>query len=123
MEIDDLDKFEREIVQAEHVLETEYSFEKAEPNYLRCLEIVETNPELRPRIVAVLKSLFMQGKVSDEPIAFLMHKLRWSEIRDWVERDLAEMENPMANGAALGKILAAYSDNWENKEFYDLFSK
>ena len=123
MEITSIDALKNELLEAERVLYTEYSFEKAEPNYLRCLEIIESAPGMRPQFAALLMSLFTEKEISDEPIAFLMHKLRWPEIRDWVERDLAQMKNPMANGGPLEKIIMAFSENWENKEFYHLFSK
>lgn len=53
--------------------------------------------------------------MSDEPIAFLMHALRWSEIRDWAQARLSQLNDPLAHGRQFQKILAAYSDEWENK--------
>ena len=116
-----IEAFEQALLVSEEVLNTEYSFDKAEPSYLRCLEIIDAAPHLRPQIVALLIELFREKKISDEPVAFLMHRLRWPEIREWAEAQLVGMRNPMANGRALEKVLMAYSDGWENKEFYELF--
>lgn len=122
MVVNDLDMLEDELLKAENVLDTEYSFEKAEPHYVRCLEIISHAEDKRPQIVALITSLFSSGKLSDEPVAVLMHKLRWPEVRRWAEAELRAMENPMANGRPLEKIIAAFSDDWENKEFYQLFA-
>lgn len=122
MVVNDLDMLEDELLKAEKVLDTEYSFEKAEPHYVRCLEVISRAEDKRPQIVALITSLFSTGKLSDEPVAVLMHKLRWPEVRRWAEAELRAMENPMANGRPLEKIIAAFSDDWENKEFYQLFA-
>lgn len=120
MMIDDL---KRELLAAEHILNTQYSFEKAEPNYLRCLEIIESAPEMRPQFSELLKSLFDANEVSDEPLAFLMHALRWPEVREWAEGSIRRMSNPIADGRPLEKVIEAFNDEWENKEFYELFRK
>ncbi|OOW75798.1 hypothetical protein Xclt_21240 [Xanthomonas axonopodis pv. clitoriae] len=120
--VTDLDVLEGELLKAEEVLDTEYSFEKAEPSYVRCLEIISHAEHKRPQIVALITSLFSNGKLSDEPVAVLMHKLRWPEVRRWAEAELHAMENPKVNGRPLEKIIAAFNDDWENKEFYQLFA-
>ena len=119
--VTDLDMLEDELLKAEKVLDTEYSFEKAEPNYMRCLEIISQAEDKRPQIVALITALFSSGRVSDEPVAVLMHKLRWLEVKQWAEAELRAMENSKVNGRPLEKIIAAFSDDWENKEFYQLF--
>lgn len=117
-----VDMLKSELLAAENILNTEYSFEKAEPNYLRCLEIINGAPEMRQQFAVLMTSLFETDQVSDEPLAFLMHVLRWREVRDWAEDKLREMPNPIATGRPLEKVLEAFNDDWENREFYDLFS-
>ncbi|SFF96627.1 hypothetical protein SAMN05518865_106326 [Duganella sp. CF458] len=112
-----------ELLAAENILNTEYSFERAEPNYVRCLEIIGGNPEMRPQFSELLTSLFDAGLVSDEPLAFLMHVLRWSEVREWAEISIRQMPNPVATGRPLEKVIEAFGDDWENEEFYLMFSK
>ena len=111
-------ELERELLQAEHVLNTEYSFDLAEPNYLRCLQVIQEAPELQPQVEALLIELFETRRVSDEPIAYLMHKLRWPGVQAWMERKLKELPHSIAGGVSYEKVLAAYSDSWENREFY-----
>ncbi|WP_140637430.1 hypothetical protein [Methylibium rhizosphaerae] len=111
-------RVEEELLGAEHVLCTEFSFDLAEPNYVRCLELIGGAPELRPQFEELLIALFKDRKVSDEPIAYLMHKLRWPKVREWMEGQLREMPDAIATGAPFEKVIAAYSDRWENREFY-----
>ncbi|KQV51515.1 MULTISPECIES: hypothetical protein [unclassified Duganella] len=112
-----------ELLEAEHILNTVYSFERAEPNYIRCLEIIRGAPEMRHQVFKLLTSLFEANLISDEPLAFLMHVLRWSEVREWAEINIRMMSNPIATGRPLEKVIEAFDDDWENQEFYELFSK
>lgn len=118
-----VEKLKNELLAAENVLNTEYSFEKAEPNYLRCLEIIKNAPEMRLQFSTLMTSLFDSNQVSDEPLAFLMHALRWPEVREWAEDKIHQMPNPIATGRPLEKVIEAFGDDWENQEFYELFSK
>lgn len=113
-----INNFKRELRAAEKVLNAEYSFELAEPNYLRCLEIVRAHPDMRAQFVSSLIGLYETQEVSDEPVAYLMHVLKWSEVAAWAEERLRASPDPIATGASLEKVLAVYDENWENKEFY-----
>jgi hypothetical protein len=120
--LSDLDLLKTELLAAEGILDTEFSFDRAEPHYVRCLEIIGGQNVNRSDVVLLITSLFLNGSLSDEPIAFLMHKLRWPEVRQWAEEELRRMANPKANGRPLEKIIAAYDIGWENRIFYKTFS-
>jgi hypothetical protein len=120
--VTDLDVLREELLHAEKILDTEYSFDRAEPSYVCCLEIIGDAEDQRAQIVALITSLFSSGQLSDEPVAVLMHKLRWPEVRRWAEAELHGLENPKINGRPFEKIIAAFSDDWENKEFYKMFA-
>jgi hypothetical protein len=45
-----------------------------------------------------------------------------AEVRRWAEAELHAMENPKVNGRPLEKIIAAFNDDWENKELCQLFA-
>lgn len=111
-----------ELLNAESILNTQYSFDLAEPSYIRCLELIAGAPEQRDQLGRLITSMFTNGEVSDEPVAFLMHALRWPEIQAWAREQLGSLKNPVANGRPLEKIIAAFCDDWENREFYKLFS-
>lgn len=114
-------KITEELLGAQKILETEYSFDLAEPNYVRCLQLIKKSPDQQPIIEAVLIDLFDKKKIGDEPLAYLMHYLRWPGVRDWVESRLRETTNAIAFGASYEKILNAYEEDWENLEFYKGF--
>jgi len=117
-----IEKLRAELLKAELILNTKYSFSLAETNYVNCLQIIDEFPEQRPKFVQLLKSMFLNGEVSDEPIAFLMHALRWSEILDWAQNESQHLKNPIGHARPFMKIAAAFDDNWENGEFYKLFN-
>lgn len=110
--------FERELIAAEDTLNNEYSFELAEPNYLRCLKIIRSAPHMTEDFTRSMIRLYDSKAVSDEPLAYLMHVLKWPKVASWAEERLRALNNPIATGASLEKILAAYDDDWENREFY-----
>ena len=118
-----IDALRHELLSAESILNTQYSFDLAEPCYVRCLQLIANAPEQREQIIKLFISMCMSGEVSDEPVAFLMHALRWPEIQDWAQYQLQSMENPLRNGRRFEKIVAAFDEEWENKEFYKIFSK
>lgn len=111
-----------ELLIAESILNTQYSFDLAEPSYIRCLELILSAPEQRDQLGKLIASMFASGEVSDEPVAFLMHALRWPEIQTWAQEQLNSLKNPVADGRPFEKIIASFSDDWENKVFYKLFS-
>jgi uncharacterized protein (DUF1778 family) len=113
----------KELLSAENILNTEYSFDLAEPNYRRCLELINGSQVNRTEVLNLMTSMFENREVSEEPIAYLMHILRWHEVREWAEKLLACMDNPMLYGRPLEKILEAYSDSWENRDFYTFSDK
>lgn len=118
----DLEALKLELLAAEEVLNTEYSFDLAEPHYVRCLEIIDRQAVSRSNVIALIESLFASKSISDEPVAVLVHKLRWPEFRVWAEKELRKLDRPKVNGRPLEKILAAYGDDWENRVFYKMFS-
>jgi|AraplaCL_Col_mMS_1032034.scaffolds.fasta_scaffold01361_2 hypothetical protein len=116
-----MDEFRQQLLEAERILDTDFSFGLAEPTYVRCLELVKDNPGERFEFVRVMTTLLLEGRISEEPIAFLMHKLRWPEVLEWAQRQLNSMAKPVLHGRPLAKIINAFSDDWENKEFYKTF--
>ncbi|QKY12154.1 hypothetical protein [Janthinobacterium lividum] len=120
--VNNVNLLRKELLDAETVLDTQYSFELAEPNYVRCLQLINAAPEQHGPFVELLISMFLERVVSEEPIAVLMHVLRWPEIREWAEDQLRSLDNPIAYGRPLEKIIAAFDDQWENREIYKMFS-
>lgn len=116
-----IDELHQQLLEAERILDTEYSFDLAEPAYLRCLDVIAEHPGDRPEFVRLLTSLFLEGQLSDEPVAFLMHRLRWPEVREWAQGQINSMADPRIHGRPFVKIINGFSDDWENKAFYKTF--
>ncbi len=107
-----------ELIEAEHVLDTQYSFELAEPHYQKCLSLIKNAPACQSDFENLLLNMYFEKLISDEPLAYLMHVLRWSNIRKVLESKLAGDTTAIATGRRHEKVLAAYEDDWANKEFY-----
>ena len=107
-----------ELVQAEHVLNTQYSFELAEPHYRKCLSLIEHAPAYQSDFEKLLLDMYFEKMISDEPLAYLMHVLRWPNIQTSLESKLANDTAAIATGRAHEKVLSAYDDEWANREFY-----
>lgn len=111
-------KIEEQLLAAEDVLNTKYSAELAEPNYKNVLGLIYGAEEDQEDFESLLIDLYANGKISSEPLAYLMHVLKWERVRAWLENELKKDDSAIATGASHQKILDAYSDKWENREFY-----
>lgn len=111
-------KFRHELIQAEHVLNTKYSFELAEPYYRKCLSFVADSPEFQSDFESELLSLYLEGLISDEPLAYLMHILRWKNVKLAIEEIMFGDSSAIASGQFHQNILSAYDDEWEHQIFY-----
>ena len=110
--------FRRELMQAEHVLNTKYSFDLAEPYYRKCLSFVADSPEYQNDFENELLNLYLGGLVSDEPVAYLMHILRRKNVKLAIEGIMFGDSSAIASGQFHQNILSAYDDEWEHKIFY-----
>jgi hypothetical protein len=113
-----IEEITAELLRAEDILNTHFRNDLAEPFYKKCLQLIGENPSLKQRIVSVFLELFTAHRISHEPLAYLMHVLRWPEIRASLESTCRQFSNPIVEAVDISKVLAAYDDNWEDREFY-----
>ncbi len=113
-----INDLQAELAEAERVLDTQYSFELAEPHYRKCLSLIERAPAYQSDFEKLLLDMYFEKTIGDEPLAYLMYVLRWPNIRTSLESKLAEDPKAIATGQAHEKVLSAYDDEWANKEFY-----
>jgi hypothetical protein len=115
---DALERVRAELVHAEHILSSEYSFDLAEPNYVRALSAIRNEPGQQQEFERLLLQLFRTKAISEEPLAYLMHQLRWEGVRRQLKADRRSMPHQIATGRPIDRVLEAYDDDWENREFY-----
>lgn len=106
------------LLAAEYVLNTEYSFGLAEPHYRKCVALLRHNMGLRVAAARLVAELYSQGNLGDEPIAYLVHVLRWREVAEWARASIAALDNPMLHGGPLENVLEAFENEWEHCVFY-----
>jgi hypothetical protein len=106
------------LVKAEYLLDTQYSFELAEPQYRKCLSLIQQAPAYQDDFEQLLLDMYFEKQISDEPLAYLMYVLRWPKIQSRLESTLVNDPEASVTGRAHDKVLSAYSDEWDNKEFY-----
>lgn len=107
-----------ELLQAEHVLNTKFSFDLAEPFYRHCLAQIESAPQDREAVEHLLIQLFRERQISSEPLAYLMHVLRWEGVRHAIEADLRCQSAPIITGVEHGKVLDGFLTDWGHRMFY-----
>lgn len=106
------------LLHAEHILDTDFSFDLAEPSYQKCLKIVYEHPEIVPILEENIISMLEKGEISSEPIAYLMYCLRWPGLKAWLEQQLMDYNMSMTSSTLYNKILYSYDYDWGNKYFY-----
>ena len=103
--------------------------DQLEPLYIEFLESLSSNEahreQLAGRILSVMKSYRSAREVKGRlfpgtAIAYAMHELRWIEIFSFAESENRDfyskrMETSMSN------LMDAYSDDWEDRIFYERF--
>lgn len=102
-----------------------------EPFYIELLEFLRQNERYRPQLVELIlgemrryrtartvKARILPGMA----IAYVMHELRWPEVFNFAQAENREfyaerMETVMSN------LMEAYTDDWEDRIFYERFSR
>jgi hypothetical protein len=100
-----------------------------EPLYEEVLDFLLSHPESRielaQRLIETIRK-YRKGHESLEPllpsstIAYSMHVLRWPEIRRFVEEENRSFYAPRMS-TFMSAILDAFSDDWEDRDFYKRF--
>lgn len=105
--------------------------DELEPLYERVLNFLAKNEDRRAALSQRLIDVMAQYRFArDKPgtllpstaIAYSMHELRWPEVRAFAERENAAFYSPK-RATLMTDILSAYSDEWEDREFYRRFQK
>ena len=100
-----------------------------EPGYELLLDFLIKNESDKGELIEYLKSIILSYRNTEKrqekflpglAIAYCMHVLRWPEIYDFSAAENKDFySKKMSSG--MSEILDAYSDDWEDKDFYHRF--
>jgi len=104
--------------------------DKLEPVYEELLRFLEAHPNERAALARLLveevkahrsRAAAGESRLPIQAIAYCMHVLRWSEVLEAAERENDEFYS-LRMSTAMEPIVGAYSDDWEDRDFYRRFS-
>jgi hypothetical protein len=104
--------------------------DKLEPLYGRLLDFLRMHEDYRKELASSLIGIMEKYRHSRESkqtllpgsaIAYCMHELRWPEIYQFAESENRDFYSKRM-ATFMTDIMAAYDDDWEDKEFYRRFS-
>lgn len=103
--------------------------DRLEPLYIQFLELLARNEEHRPQLVERILDVMKRYRTAREvkgrllpgtAIAYAMHELRWPEIFSFAETENREFYAPRME-TSMSNLMDAYSDEWEDRIFYERF--
>jgi len=104
--------------------------DKLEPIYEELLRFLEAHANERAALARLLveevkahrsRAASGEQRLPIQAIAYCMHVLRWSEVLEAAERENEEFYS-LRMSTAMEPIVGAYSDDWEDRDFYRRFS-
>jgi hypothetical protein len=103
--------------EAETLLRANPDASAAEPIFDSVLAHVRDAPEYRTAVCEALVDLFVNGSLPVELAGYLFHALRWPELRKSFEKLRTGRRDPRSL-YILERMLAAFEDDWDEREFY-----
>ena len=103
--------------------------DELEPLYEEVLEFLTSHPTHRAQLAQSLIDMMGKYRFSRErrekllpstAIVYAMHELRWPEILEFAQQENQAFYAPKME-TLMNSIIAAYEDDWENKDFYKRF--
>ena len=104
--------------------------DKLEPVYEELLRFLEAHANERAALAHLLaeevkahrsRAASDESRLPIQAIAYCMHVLRWSEVLEAAKRENDEFYSHRMS-TAMEPIIGAYSDDWEDRDFYRRFS-
>lgn len=103
--------------------------DQLEPLYVQFLEFLARNEEHRQQLVERILGVMKKYRTAREvkgrllpgtAIAYAMHELRWPEIFAFADSENREFYAPRME-TSMSNLMDAYSDEWEDRIFYERF--
>lgn len=90
-----------------------------EPAFTKVLDFIKRNPPCRMDAVAlVIDGLHGANALPWELLAFLMHELRWPEVREEAIRVIERSED-WRTKTSLSHVVAAFEEDWSDADMYE----
>lgn len=101
----------------------------AESTFFDIVRLLRQEDSLKPIFLSKVRSTFAipslggltNGEVPAELIELVAHELRWPELLELARRRIEERfggDMAFAAGDVASRLSEAYSDDWEDREFY-----
>ena len=88
-----------------------------EPTFAVLLDYIETNIARREEAKAAVLSALHDDSVAPELLAYLMHELRWPEVKQAITDRIA-LESDWRIKTPLSHVLEAFDDDWADADMY-----
>lgn len=92
-----------------------------EPWLIRIVEFIRAHPESREGFLEQVIEWIRDGACAYEVLEYSMACLRWPEVLEVVELQLAQSDD-LRTAATLRAIAAAYTEEWESADLYESFN-
>ena len=123
-DVEIVQEFGRLIEVAEKKWRATYSADDLEPELLNILIFTKHNLDSK----GVLEQCFLdliytkKWRVSLDVLEFCMHELKWSKIKQALEK-VVENTNDIRERDALSGVIEAFSDDWNGAVIYNYYSE
>ncbi|MFC5474727.1 hypothetical protein [Paraherbaspirillum soli] len=104
--------------------------DQLEPLYVEFLEFLKNNAECRQELIELIVGIMQKYRTARETkgrllpgtaISYAMHELRWPEVLTFANSENKEFYSQRM-ATVMAHIIDAYSDDWEDRIFYQRFS-
>lgn len=93
-----------------------------EPAFSALLDYIRLHPDIHPRALDTLVEGVRNNSLGWELVSFLMHDLRWPEVRE-ITLQVIQRAVDWRIKTPMSHILEAYDDEWDEADIYHRYRK
>lgn len=121
------------IENSSRILLAGYGVNYAEPALFSVIALLKECPDLKEDFISMVVDAFSMhdpetargGGLPVELIELVAHELRWPEIRNAAEKRISDKfmgDKSRAIGDVSVRVINAFDDEWEDREFYNQYA-
>jgi hypothetical protein len=118
------------ISNAKSILDANFGVDRAESALFDVIYTLQENVMLRQYFLERVKNTLSRadcwfGEIPTELIELAVHELKWPEFLELSKKRIDDFwhgDVTFAIGDVAGRMLAAYNDDWEDRDFYQHYS-